>query len=53
MCADVGDEGASSVVSRERFVATMAGCVNVKTRADGAGSCDPLELKRDWLSDFP
>jgi len=42
-----------SVVSRETFVATMAGCITDETRTADASLCGPPELKSDWTSDLP
>lgn len=40
-------------ISREEFVEEMAGCINSETRREDAPDLDPVELKKDWLSDLP
>ncbi|MFB6309542.1 MAG: AbrB/MazE/SpoVT family DNA-binding domain-containing protein [Haloarculaceae archaeon] len=40
-------------VSRETVVERMAGCINDRTRADGADPTDPREMAADWTSDLP
>ena len=39
-------------VSREEFVAEMAGCIDAKARAESAEPTDPRELKDDWTGDL-
>ncbi len=50
---DTNGDDSPSVVSRETFVETMAGCITDETRAEDASPCDPLKLKTDWTTDLP